>query len=44
LGQPAEEVLAATLLPIVAALTVPKEGPSPVPAELLYGLAEQGVR
>lgn len=44
LGQPAEDVLAAALLPVVSALTVPKDEPSPPPAELLYGVAEQGVR
>jgi hypothetical protein len=44
MGQPAEEVLAAALLPIVSALTVPKDEPSPAPPELLYGVAGQEAR
>lgn len=41
LGEPAEEVLAAALLPIVSALTVPKEEPTPTPAQLFFGAAER---
>jgi hypothetical protein len=37
LGDPAEEVLAAAVLPIVAALTVSKERDARTALELLYG-------
>jgi hypothetical protein len=41
LGEPADEVLSAVLLPIIAVLTAPKGEAAPTPTELLYGTARE---